>query len=450
MSAAERIVQEPITGTEPAGDASAPLAALSRFYRAFNGRDLALMEQSWSGSPDASLDNPVGGVRRGWPEIREVYRRIFASPVHVRVEFFDYTLHHVGDLFYAVGRERGEVVRDGEVVLEPSIRTTRVFRREAGAWRQLHHHGSFDDPVQLAAYQRAVGVAPAHPVAFRTVRVGDVDVAYREAGPVDAPALLLLHGFPSSSRMFMPLFPLLSDRLRLVAPDLPGFGHSGAPPPEAFAYTFDHLAQVIDGFRERVGLRRHALYVQDYGGPVGFRLALAHPERIEALVIQNAVAHEEGLSPAWELRRAFWRDRAAHEEEVRRSMLALETARLRHVHGPHADRVDPDTWTDEHAFLHRPGMDRIQVELAHDYRTNVASYPAWQRWLREAQPPLLVVWGRHDPLFTEAGARAYRREVPAAEVHLLDAGHFALDLEAPTVAALVRAFLAPSRCRRSA
>lgn len=166
MSMVAKIVQEPITGAEPAGNAVAPEAALSRFYAAFNGRDLALMERSWSPSPEASLDNPVGGIRRGWPEIREVYRRIFASPVRVRVEFFDYSLHCAGDLFYAVGRERGEVVRDGHIVLEPSIRTTRVFRREAGVWRQIHHHGSFDDPVQLAAYQRAVGVSPATRVAF--------------------------------------------------------------------------------------------------------------------------------------------------------------------------------------------------------------------------------------------------------------------------------------------
>jgi pimeloyl-ACP methyl ester carboxylesterase len=280
------------------------------------------------------------------------------------------------------------------------------------------------------------------PVAFRTARVGALDIAYREAGPRDAPALLLLHGFPSSSRMFMPLLPLLSDRYRLVAPDLPGFGHSSAPPPDRFDYTFDNLARTIDEFCDAIRLSRAAIYLQDYGGPVGFRLALSHPERVAGIVVQNAVVHEEGLSPAWNLRRAFWRDRVAHEEEVRRSMLSIDTARARHVHGPRAELIDPDTWTDEHAFLHRAGMDRIQLELAYDYRTNVASYPAWQQYLREAQPPLLVVWGRHDPLFTERGASAYREEVPSAEVHLLDAGHFALDLEADAIAALVRGFLA--------
>jgi pimeloyl-ACP methyl ester carboxylesterase len=241
--------------------------------------------------------------------------------------------------------------------------------------------------------------------------------------------------------MFMPLLPLLADRYRLVAPDYPGFGHSDAPSPESFAYTFDHHAQVIGAFCDGLGITHHTLYLQDCGGPVGFRLALAHPERVDALVIQNAVAHEQGLSPAWDLRRAFWGHRAAHEGKVRQSMLSRETARARHVHGPHQERIDPDTWADEHAFLNREGMDRIQLELAYDYRTNVAAYPLWQAYLRGKQPPVLVVWGRHDPLFTEAGAHAFRQDVPSAEVHLLEAGHFALDLEASAIASHIRAFL---------
>jgi pimeloyl-ACP methyl ester carboxylesterase len=280
-----------------------------------------------------------------------------------------------------------------------------------------------------------------HRVSFRSIEVRGSDVFYREAGPPDAPTLLLLHGFPSSSRMFMPLMPLLADRHHLIAPDYPGFGHSSSPPREAFAYTFDHLAEVVDAFCDRLGLEHFVLYLQDYGGPIGFRLAVSHPERVDALVVQNAVAHEVGLSTAWNLRRAFWRDRAAHEEEVRRSMLSAETARNRHLHGPHPEWIDPDTWTDERAFLLRDGMDRIQLELAFDYRTNVAAYGAWQAYLRARQPPLLVAWGRHDPLFTEEGALAYRADVPSAEVHLLDAGHFALDLEAETVADLVSDFV---------
>jgi pimeloyl-ACP methyl ester carboxylesterase len=280
-----------------------------------------------------------------------------------------------------------------------------------------------------------------HRVCFRTVEVGGVELFYREAGRANAPTLLLLHGFPSSSRMFMPLMPLLAARCHLIAPDYPGFGHSGAPPPEAFAYTFDHLAEVVDAFCARLGLVHYVLYLQDYGGPVGFRLALAHPERVDALIVQNAVAHAVGLSAAWDVRRAFWHDRAAHEEEVRRSMLSAETARRRHLHGPHPEWIDPDTWTDERTFLLRDGMDRIQLELAFDYRTNVAAYPAWQAYLRARQPPLLVVWGRHDPLFTEEGALAYRADVPTAEINLLDAGHFALDIETDTVARLISEFL---------
>ncbi len=280
------------------------------------------------------------------------------------------------------------------------------------------------------------------PIYYRNLQVGDVGIFYRESGPSNGPPLLLLHGFPSSSRMFMPLIPLLSHRYHLIAPDFPGFGHSSAPSPASFAYTFDHLAQIIDLFCVRLGLAHYAMYIQDYGGPIGFRLALAHPERVDAIVVQNAVAHEEGLSSAWGLRRAFWRDRTAHEENVRQSMLSLDSARRRHVHGPHLESIDPDTWADEHAFLHREGMDRIQLELAYDYRNNLAAYPAWQEYLRKNRPPLLVVWGRHDPLFTERGALAYRDEVSSAEVHLLDAGHFALDLAADAVADLVDGFIA--------
>jgi pimeloyl-ACP methyl ester carboxylesterase len=253
---------------------------------------------------------------------------------------------------------------------------------------------------------------------------------------------VLLHGFPSSSRMYAALIPLLADRYHLIAPDYLGFGHSEAPPPQAFAYTFDHLAQCIDGLLDGLGVHRYALFVQDYGGPVGFRLALARPERITALIVQNAVAHEEGLSALWGPRRAFWQDRAAHEETVRQNLLSLEATRQRHVGtSPHPERIDPDTWTDEHAFLSRPGMDRIQLELFYDYRTNVASYPRWQAYLRERQPPLLVVWGKYDPSFTVAGALAYGREVPEAEIHLLNAGHFALDEALGIIAALSRRFL---------
>lgn len=277
---------------------------------------------------------------------------------------------------------------------------------------------------------------------YRTTSVDGLNIFYREAGVRDAPTLLLLHGFPSSSRMFDPLLPLLSDRYHLVAPDYPGFGHSDAPPPERFPYTFDRLAQVTDHFAEALGLSRYVLFVQDYGGPVGFRLALAHPERVEALIVQNAVAHDEGLGPLWATRRAFWADRAAHEAKLRDGFLSPEATRLRHVGtSPNVDRYNPDLWTDELAFLSRPGQDRIQLDLFYDYRTNVASYPRWQEYLRTHRPPTLVVWGKYDPSFTIAGATAYGRDVPDAEIHLLDAGHFALDEAADEIAAHIDGFL---------
>ncbi len=279
-----------------------------------------------------------------------------------------------------------------------------------------------------------------HRVTYRTEQVDGVGIFYREAGPRDAPVILLLHGFPSSSRMFAGLMPLLADRYRVIAPDYPGFGHSDAPPPERFSYTFDHLAAVVKGLTQQLGLDRYALYLQDYGGPVGFRLATAHRDRVTALIIQNAVAHEEGLSAAWELRRTFWRDRSAHQDAVHKALLSPEVAKQRHA-GYRAEFIDPDTWTDELAYLLRPGIDRIQLELAFDYRTNIGSYPRWQAYLREHQPPTLVVWGKKDTVFTVEGALAFGREVPDAEIHLLNAGHFALDEEVRTIAWLIRGFL---------
>lgn len=277
---------------------------------------------------------------------------------------------------------------------------------------------------------------------YRTAKVDGLSIFYREAGPKDAPTLLLLHGLPSSSRMFEPLFARLSDRYHLVAPDYPGFGHSDWPDPKQFAYKFDHYAEVANHFTETLGLSRFTLYVQDYGGPVGFRTALAHPERIEALIVQNAVAHDSGLSALWKTRRAFWADRAANEAELRANLLSLQAARTRHVgHDPNVDRYDPDLWTDEFAFLNRPEQAAIQSDLFYDYRTNVEAYPKWQAWMREKQPRLLVLWGKYDPSFDISEPEAYRWDVPKAEVHVLDAGHFALDTAADPIAGLVGDFM---------
>ena len=281
-----------------------------------------------------------------------------------------------------------------------------------------------------------------HPTFYRTTQIDGLSVFYREAGPKDAPTILFLHGLPSSSRMFEPLFARLSDRYHLVAPDYPGFGHSDWPDPKKFAYTFDHLAEVINHFTEALGLSRFTLYMQDYGGPVGFRMALGHPERIDALIVQDAVAHNEGLGANWKTRREFWKDRAANESALRTNLLSLQTTRTRHVgNDSNVERYDPDLWTDEFAFLNQPGQAQIQSDLFYDYRTNVDAYPKWQAWMREKQPRLLVLWGKHDLSFELSEPEAYRRHVPKAEVHVLDAGHFALDTAADQIAQIVQGFM---------
>ena len=282
-------------------------------------------------------------------------------------------------------------------------------------------------------------------VFYRTIRVDGLSIFYREAGPRNAATILLLHGLPSSSRMFEPLFARLSDRYHLVAPDYPGFGHSDWPDPKQFAYTFDRIAAIMNRFTEALELPRYTLYMQDYGGPVGFRMALTHPGRVEALIVQDAVAHNEGLGANWNVRRTFWADRAANESTLRANLLSLATTRTRHVgNDPAVERYDPDLWTDEFAFLSQPGQADIQSDLFYDYRTNVEAYPRWQQWMRQTQPRLLVIWGKYDLSFDLSEPQAYRRDVPGAEVHVLDAGHFALDTAADEIAALVRGFAASS------
>ena len=279
-------------------------------------------------------------------------------------------------------------------------------------------------------------------VSYRTVKVDGISVFYREVGPKDAPTLLLLHGLPSSSRMFQPLLTRLGDKYHLVAPDYPGFGHSDWPDPKQFDYTFDHIASVMDDFARALGLTRYSLYMQDYGGPVGFRMALAHPDRVQALIVEDAVSHNEGLGANWSTRRAFWADRPAYDEALRKNLLSLATTKTRHVgDDPNVELYDPDLWTDEYAFLNAPGQVQIQSDLFYDYRTNVDAYPKWQAWLQKTQPKLLVIWGKHDLSFDPGEPERYHKDVPSAEVHVLDAGHFALDTKADEIAALVSEFL---------
>jgi pimeloyl-ACP methyl ester carboxylesterase len=279
-------------------------------------------------------------------------------------------------------------------------------------------------------------------IAYRTIQVDGLTIFYREAGPRDAPTILLLHDLPSSSRMFQPLLTRLSDSYHLVAPDYPGYSHSDWPDPKQFDYTFDHIAQVIQDFTQALGLSHYALYMQDYGGPVGFRMALAHPERVQALMVQDAVAHNEGLGANWATRRAFWADRSAYEQALRKNLLSLETTRTRHIgDDPNVELYDPDLWSDEYAFLKAPEQVQIQSDLFYDYRTNVAAYPKWQAWMQKTQPKLFVLWGKHDLSFDLGEPDRYRKDVPSAEVCVLDAGHFALDTKADEIASLVNKFM---------
>ncbi len=280
------------------------------------------------------------------------------------------------------------------------------------------------------------------PVFYRTVKVDGLSIFYREAGPKEAPVILLLHGLPSLSRMFQSLLTRLAGTYRLIAPDYPGFGHSDWPDPKHWACTFDHIASVMNGFTEALGLTRYTLYMQDYGGPVGFRMILAHPERVQALIVQDAVSHNEGLGANWVKRRAFWADRSANEETMRENLLSLEATKTRHIgDDPHIDLYDPDLWSDEYAFLSAPGQAQIQSDLFYDYRTNVDAYPKWQAWMQKTQPRLLVIWGKHDLSFDIGEPERCRNDVPTADVHVLDAGHFALDTKANEIAALVSQFM---------
>ena len=311
-------------------------------------------------------------------------------------------------------------------------------QRSTGIWQRLLQ-------VLLLALSGlcALTTALAEPMTYNTVMVDGLKIFYREAGPRDAPVILLLHGFPTSSRMYQGLMPLLADRYHLIAPDYPGFGNSDAPPPEKFAYTFDHITHVMDDFTQALGLKHYSLYMCDYGGDIGMKLAIAHPERIQTLIVQNANISEAGESQLWVARRAYWADRAGNEDKLRKNLSSLEADRGRHVGtASRPERINPDTWNDEYAFLSRPGEDRIQLDLFYDYRTNQAAFPAWNTWLREHQPPTLVLWGKHDTSFTPAGALGYSEDLPQAEVHLLDAGHFALDEATPEIADLMHRFLA--------
>jgi pimeloyl-ACP methyl ester carboxylesterase len=279
-------------------------------------------------------------------------------------------------------------------------------------------------------------------VKYRTADVDGLNIFYREAGRADAPALLLLHGFPSASHMFRDLIPLLADRFHMVAPDLPGFGQSDMPARSKFIYTFDNIAGVIDRFTEVVGLKRFAIYVFDYGAPTGFRIATKHPDRITAIISQNGNAYEEGLSEGWSPIRAYWQNPSQANRDALRTFLTPETTRWQYTHGVTDETVvSPDGRSLDDFYLARPGAAEVQLDLFGDYKSNVALYPAFQNYFRTHKPPFLAVWGKNDPFFLPPGAEAFKRDIPGAVVLFFDTGHFALETHTEEIATAIREFL---------
>lgn len=279
-------------------------------------------------------------------------------------------------------------------------------------------------------------------VLHRTLNVDGLDIFYREAGSPDKPTLVLMHGFPTSSHMFRNLILTLADEFHIIAPDYPGYGQSSAPSANEFDYTFDHLSEIMEAFLVTLNVTRFALYVQDFGAPVGLRIASRHPEWVSALIVQNGNAYVEGISAAFEAFQPFWQNRNAETEMPLRGFLALNTTQFQYTHGArHVEAISPNTWTHDQALLDRPGNDLIQLALMHDYQNNPPQYTVWQDYFCKHQPPTLITWGKNDPFFTEDGARAYLKHLPKAELHLLNSGHFALEEDVNLIGGLISRFL---------
>ena len=279
-------------------------------------------------------------------------------------------------------------------------------------------------------------------VRYKTVEIDGLDIFYREAGDPESPTVLLLHGFPTSSHMFRNLIPALAKRYHVVAPDYPGYGNSSAPSVDDFDYTFDNVARIVEEFTNEIGLDRYSLYLMDYGAPIGFRLATAHPERVQSLIIQNGNAYDEGLLEFWDPIKAYWQDRSEKNGDALRGLLTLDATRWQYTHGTrNPEAISPDNWNVDQPLLDREGNQEIQLAMFYSYGSNPPLYPEWQEYLRTHQPPTLIVWGKNDPIFPEAGAHPYKRDLEDLEFHILDTGHFALEEDGDTIAKLMIRFL---------
>ncbi len=303
--------------------------------------------------------------------------------------------------------------------------------------------------VQLSPLAQMADKENPRRVTYNTIKVDGLDIFYREAGDKHAPTLLLLHGFPTSSHMFRNLIPALADKYHVVAPDYPGFGQSSMPKLNEFEYTFDQLSEVVDKFTQQLGLKTYSLYVQDYGAPVGYRLAVKHPERVQALIVQNGNAYDEGLREFWVPFKAYWQERTEANAAKLRVFLEIGATKWQYTHGTRKpNNQNPDNWTHDQALLDRAGNKEIQLQLFYDYGSNPKHYPAWQAYFRKHQPPTLIVWGKNDYIFPAEGAAPYKQDLKNVETYLLDTGHFALEEEGAQIAKLMRDFLARNLTRK--
>ena len=297
-------------------------------------------------------------------------------------------------------------------------------------------------PPSLSAAPASPSVSIPVTVHYRTTVIDGVKVFYREAGPANAPVVVLLHGFPTSSHMFRNLIPLLADRYHVIAPDYPGFGQSDAPDHSKFSYTFAHYADIVDTLLSQLGAKQYAMYVMDYGAPVGYRLALKHPERVTGLIVQNGNAYNEGIRDFWNPIKAYWGDGSVEHRNALSDLVSLGTTKFQYTDGvKDLSRISPDNWVIDQAGLDRPGNKDIQLDLFYDYRTNLPLYPKFQAFFRERKPPTLIVWGKNDKIFPAEGASPYLRDLPNAELHLIDTGHFALEDKLDEIGPLIRNFL---------